>query len=601
MKPFDLERFPTQNGVYLMKDSAERVIYVGKAKNLKQRLKSYFSASGDGRAMVPFLISRIAHIDTIVVSNEIEALLLENTLIKKHQPKFNAILKDDKTFISLMINHRHPWPMIRLVRYKGKPKEDGLYFGPYTSAYAARQTFDLLTRLFPLRQCSDEELKRRTRPCILYSIKRCIAPCVQKCTQQEYDTFVQGAIQFLKGQDREILKELYAEMERAAEKLEFEQAAALLNTIQHIEHVTQSEQHIVKVVGKDCDALALYRHCEDVVIAQLIFREGKLIGSESFSFARVIEEDGELMSSFLIQHYRGEKRGPKELLLPFDFPEIKSLQEILSHITLRVPKKGEKRALVDLARENAEALFKREKDEKELRERKLLDLTESCHLNRYPRRIECYDISNISGSDTVGCMVAFTEGKRDPKRTRLFHIRGIEKADDYGALRQMLSRRLIRAKEEEDLPDLIIVDGGKGQLHIAMDLLKELDIASVDLIALGKEEGRHDRGLSQEKIFLPHRNEPLLLNPRSPLLFLLQQMRDEAHKKVIHFHRQKRQKRIISSQLTTIPGIGPTKSARLLKHFGSPQRVRQASEKELRAVKGISSKDIAALRHYFSK
>ncbi len=591
---FDLARFPTQAGVYLMTNNKGKVIYVGKAKNLKARLKTYFSTSRDERAMIPFLVSQIAQIDVIVVSTEKEALLLENTLIKKHQPKFNAVLKDDKTFISLMINQRHPWPMIRLVRYKGKPQEDGLYFGPYTSAYAARQTFDLLTRLFPLRQCSDEELKRRTRPCILYAIKRCIAPCVHKCTKEEYATFVEGAIRFLKGQDKEILKELHVRMHEASEALEFEKAGALLNTIHQIEHVTQSAQHVAKSSGKDCDALALYRQGDEVVLVQLLFREGKLIGSEHFSFTQVAEEDEELISSFLIQHYKDEKVLPKEILLPCSLPDTTSLEEILA-ISLLTPQKGDKKALVALALENAKALFKQEKSHKELKEKLLLDLSEICHLNRYPRRIECFDTSHSAGSDLVACMVAFTEGEKERKRTRLFTIRNITEGDDYGALHQVLSRRLIRAKEEEDLPDLIIVDGGKGQLNVALDVLKELDIASVDTIALTKEEGRHNKGLTREKIFLPHRSEPILLPPHSPLLFLLQQIRDEVHSRVIAFHRKKRQKRLLTSQLDSIPGIGPTKRTRLLKHFGSFKKIQEASPEELAQVKGLSQQDIKIL------
>jgi excinuclease ABC subunit C len=587
-----LEQFPVQSGVYLMKDGAGKVIYVGKAKNLKNRLKQYFGPGRDERAMIPHLIAQLTQIDTIVVPSEKEALLLENTLIKKHQPKFNAILKDDKTFISLMINHHHEWPMIKLMRYKGKPPEEGLYFGPYTSAYAARQVFDLMTRLFPLRQCSDEELKRRTHPCLLYSIKRCIAPCVKKCSKDEYDSFVAGAIKFLKGQDREIVKQLHKEMEKASALLEFEKAAALLNTIRQIEHVMESQQFVAKAGGKDADALALYRAGEEVMIVQLLFREGKLVGSEHFSFSKVVGLDEELMESFLVQHYRGEEKLPKEILLPFELPGSEAIKEIFPAIHFLTPQKGEKRALVELAYENAKAVFKQVKDKKEFKEKILLDLTETCTLNRYPKRIECFDTSNISGSDLVASMVAFTEGERDKKRTRLFHIKGIDKGDDYAALHQVLCRRLIRAKEEEDLPDLILIDGGKGQLNIALEVFKELDIASVDLIAIAKEKGRHDKGMTQERLFLPYRSEPIILNVRSPLLFLLQEIRDEAHAKAIQFHRKKRKKRLLHSSLETLPGIGPIKRKRLLLAFGSVKRIREATEEELKTVKGINRKDI---------
>ena len=595
-----LEQYPLEPGVYLMKNEKGDVLYVGKAKQLKNRLKQYFLKS-DTRPMIPFLLSELTHIDTLVVPTEKEALILENTLIKKHAPKYNALLKDDKTFISLMINNTHPWPMLRLTRYKGKPKEKGLYFGPYTSAYAARQTFELMTRLFPLRQCSNEEFKRRTRPCLLYGIKRCIAPCVNKCTKEEYQTFVEGAIRFLRGQDKEIVKNLYEQMQKASDSLEFEQADAYLHSIRQIEHVTEKRGIVAKTDGNSYDALAIYRQGDEVILMQLFMREGKLVGSEHYAFHRVLESDEELLRSFLLQHYTEKNFLPPEILLPMNIPESDLLEEILhsvhaKKITLATPHKGEKKALVALAYKNARATFEQEKNDLELRERMLLDLQETLKLNRYPKRIECFDTSNISGADLVASMIAFTNGEKDKKRMRLFRIRGIDKGDDYGALHQALSRRLQRAKDEDDLPDLIIVDGGKGQLSTALDVLKELDIASVDAIALAKQEARHDKGITREKIFLPHHNDPISLNPHSPLLFLLQKIRDEAHRTAIGFHRKRRQKRVIATQLDDIPGIGPIKRTRLLRHFGSLQRILSATPDALQEVKGITQKDIAALQ-----
>ncbi len=598
-----LDQFPTGPGVYLMKDSEGTVIYVGKAKQLKLRVKQYFAKGGDSRAIIPFLTAQIAHIDTIVVPSEKEALLLENTLIKKHQPKFNAILKDDKTFISLMINNKHPWPMIRLVRNKGKSKADGLYFGPYTSAYSARQTYELLTKLFPLRQCSDEELKRRTRPCLLYSIKRCIAPCVNKCTKAEYDTFVHGAIQFLKGQDKEILKNLYAQMKTASEKMEYERAASLLQTIRQIEHVISPAAVVVKMNGKNSDALALYREGEEVMLIQLLFREGKLIGSESYPFSNILEEDEELYTSFILQHYKHQEGLPEEILLPIPLKEEGLISEILSEthqkkISILSPQKGEKRALVAIAEQNAKAVFEQEKNAQELQEKMLLDLQDTLKLTRYPKRIECFDTSNISGTDPVASMVAFSDGKNDTKRTRLFKIKTTLKGDDYGAMREVLTRHLTRARQEDDLPDLIIVDGGKGQLNIALEVFQELDIASVDVIALAKEGGRHDKGMTQERVFLPDNHDPIHLNPRSSLLFLLQKVRDEAHRKAIGFHRKRRQKRTLTSALDNIPGIGPVKRSRLLHHFGSVEKIKLASPEQLAEVKGITKRDIPLIQQY---
>lgn len=597
--PKQLDLFPVKAGVYIMKDAKGNVLYIGKAKQLKNRLKQYFSLS-DEREMVPILLAQVAHIDTILVPTEKEALLLENTLIKRNQPKFNVLLKDDKTFISLMVNNKHPWPRIRLVRYKGKPKEEGLYFGPYTSAHAARQTYELLTRIFPLRQCSDEELKRRTRPCLLYGIKRCIAPCVNKCTKVEYHAFVEGAINFLKGKDKEILKELKKEMQKASDDMQFEKAAALLKTIRQIEHVTARDQLTFKSGGKESDVFALHRTADEVIVVQMIFREGKLVGSEHYSFSQVLEEDEELWESFLLQQYKEKKNLPSEILLPISLDKAELISQILfdkykKRVHILHPQKGEKLSLVNLAKENALAIFNQEKDQVELKEKMLLDLADTLHLSRYPKRIECFDTSHTSGTNLIASMVAYTEGDRDKKRTRLFNIKDIHKGDDYGAMHQVLSRRLIRAKEEEDLPDLVIVDGGKGQLNVAIDVLKELDIATVDVIGVAKEKGRHDKGITAEQIFLRGADKPILLPPQSPMLFLLQKIRDDTHQLAISFHRKQRTKRTLSSGLDTIPGIGEIKRKRLLKHFGSLKRISRATEEELKKIKGLTKKDIQTI------
>lgn len=604
---FDLEQlelFPKEPGVYLIKNKAGEVIYVGKAKVLKIRIKQYFSGQ-DERVMIPFLIDELARIDTIVVNTEKEALLVENTLIKKHQPKYNAILKDDKTFISLMINPQKPWPMIRIMRNKGKPKEKGLYFGPYTSAYAARQTYELLTRLFPLRQCSDAEFARRTRPCLLYGMKRCIAPCVALCTKEEYDVFVDGAIQFLKGHDKEVVKKLYHDMKKASENLEYEQAAAILNTIKQVEHVTQTRQFVSRAEGKDTDCLGLYRYADEVVLMQLFIREGKLVGTEHYSFRHALEEDRELLESFILQFYKKQETPPSEILLPMTLGNEKPLSEILyeqhqKKIHIHCPKIGSKKSLVKLAEKNAKAAFEQERSKHELKEKMLMDLVDKIKLNRYPKRIECFDVSNISGTDLVASMVAFTDGEIDRSRGRVYKIPHINKSDDYEALRSVLMRRLSRAKKEDDLPDLIIVDGGKGHLNVALLVFKELDIANIDVIAVTKEEAKHTKGLTAERVFIPDQKDPIHLSPTSPLLLLLQRIRDAAHEKAIRFHRKRREKRIIKSALQDIPGIGKVKQGRLLKHFGSVKRIQEASAEELLAVKGITKKDLKFISEFFS-
>lgn len=588
MTEIDLDSLPKEPGVYLMKDEMGKILYIGKAKQLRQRVKQYFVPGRDGRMMVPFLTCQIKDIETIVTFSEKEALLLENNLIKQHQPKYNVLLKDDKTFISLTINHKHQWPMIKVVRYRGKPKGNALHFGPYTSAFAARQTLDLMTRIFKLRQCGDRELTSRTRPCLLYSIKRCLAPCVSKCTKEEYDQEVKKAIDFLKGNDREVINQLKKERDEASENLKYERAGGLHKTIEQIEHVTRSRQSIVRSKGKDCDIFALYHEGTRHVIAKLMYREGCLIGADHFKFIELASTDEEIWESFLLQHY--QEKGPPEVLLPIQLKQQKALEDILS-LSLHSPKKGEKYHLLKLAEKNAKALFTDQQSKEEL----LLDLQETCDLSHCPVRIECFDTSNISGTDLVACMVGFTDGKRDKEKTRLFKIKGVEKPDDYGAMREVLTRHYTKAKEKDELPDLTLIDGGKGQLNIALEVFKELEIASVDVISLAKEEGRHDKGLNFEKIFVPHKNDPLFLSPRSPTLFILQQIRDEAHRVAISYHRKRRSKRLIQTELDEIPGIGPKKRTLLLKTFGSVKQVKEATKEALKKVNGLNSRDIDAI------
>lgn len=605
--PFDqakLENYPQQSGVYLMKGTDNTVLYVGKAKNLRQRIRNYFAISGDSREMIPRLLKRVENIDTIVVGSEKEALLLENILIKKHQPHFNALLKDDKGHIALKITYSKQWPQLEFSRYKGKPPTEDLYFGPYPSAMAARETFDLLNQLFPLRQCSDMEFARRTRPCILYEMKRCIAPCVDKCTQDEYDKNVEKTIRFLKGEDKQVLKELYNEMEQASERLEFEKAGEILKRVRRIEN-TVEKQKVHNPQGGDKDALAIFRQGEDLICQQLIFREGKLIASNHFNFVDIAQDDRELLSSFILQHYEKQELLPGEILLPIPLDDANILADILSKdkkgkIAIHAPQRGEKKALVEMAYANAESTFKKEKDLHLLREKMLLEMQEKLQLKNYPRRIECFDNSNLSGTEPVSSLVAFTAGEKDSKRYRKYKIKQSEGSDDYASMREVLSRRYKRAKEENDLPDLIIVDGGKGHLNIALGILRELDIVTVDVIGIAKEKGRHDKGSSQEQVYLSEVKDPVLLKATSPILFLLQRIRDEAHRTALLFQKNRRGKKIIQSKLDTVPGIGAKKKKQLLLHFGSVKKIEEASEEELKNLKFLNKTNIKVLREYLS-
>ncbi len=601
--PFDrnaLDTFPSQPGVYLMKGREGAILYIGKAKNVRNRLRQYFLPRGDGRAMIPFLIPKVETIDTIVVSSEKEALLLENNLIKQHRPRYNALLKDDKTYIALGINEKHRWPMVSLVRYKGNPKPGLTYFGPYTSAEAARQTLDLLHRLFPLRQCSDQELVRRTRPCILYDMKRCIAPCVNRCTHEEYMRLVKRTAKFLRGQDREVVSDLHTEMHLAAEALEFEKAGAILTTIRHIEKTLEG-QNVDKPLGGDVDALAIFRQGEEVILAQLIFRSGKLTGSSTYNFSSIGEEDDELFETFIIQHYEKRNEVPSEVLLPIALAaeDREAISDIISvgkrRVHVLAPQRGEKKALVEMAQANAEATFKKEKDEQSIREKVLMEMQDRFHLANYPRRIECFDNSSHAGTMVVSTLVSFYEGMKDPSRYRKYKIRSLTESDDYAAMREALERRYRRARDEEDLPDLLVVDGGKGHLNVALKVLSDLNIISMDVIGLAKQEGRHDKGMTLEQVFLPNIKDPILLKTTSPILFMLQQIRDEAHRTAITFHRKLRSKKQVKSALDDIPGIGPAKRKLLLTHFGSIKRLSEATAEEIHAVPGISAANTQAI------
>lgn len=539
-----LKTFTEKNGVYLMKNDKGDVLYIGKAKNLKKRICQYFSGH-EKRALVGIMIPQITDIETIVVESEKEALILENNLIKKLQPKYNLLLKDDKTFICLELS-RHKWPALRPVRLK-KQKDNTTYFGPYTNARAAKESLDLILKLFPLRQCSDNELQNRSRPCVLYEIKKCLAPCVGKCTEEEYQRNVTQIVKFLHGEDKIVLKELKSEMEKASKNLEFEKAATFLERIKRIEHVL-SLQHVDQLSKKDHDVIGLYGEGANWTISLLQYREGKLLNAQHFSFSSILEE--EILRSFLLQHYLS-KEITCDILLP-PLKEKKIVEEILSEragkkIRLKTGRTKEDKALLEIAKNNAQANLEREKRDFSLNEKLLLELKERLLLTRYPQKIACFDTSNLCSEDAVAAMVFFVNGKRDKSRTRLFKIKTLKKGD-VPALGHVLNRYLKRTKEENENPDLIILDGGKGQLGEALKVFDVLNIASIDVIAISKEDSRHDKGLSKEKIHLPYQRDPLIIDPTSPHLFLLQKIRDEAHQTAIAFHRKTRSKRILNPE-----------------------------------------------------
>lgn len=579
-----IKNLPRESGVYLMKNQEDEILYIGKAKNLKTRVHQYFHAH-DTRAMIPHLLEQVAKIDTIIVSSEKEALLLENNLIKKHQPKYNVLLKDDKSFFSLMINPKDEWPMIRVVRFKNKPSSSGLFFGPFTYARKAREMLELMRQLFPLRSCSDSELKKRTRPCVLYDIKRCIAPCKNLCTKNEYDEVVKESIDFLRGKSKKVLSELKKKRDACIKDLQFEQAQSLHETILSLEQ-TLEKQQVEKLGFGNYDVLGLAQKENLTLIIELTIREGKLLGSKDHLFTQTAEDPEKILTSFLLQKQESSSEF-FPILLPFPSEDQKLLQEIIQR-KISVPKKGSQKKLIDLAKLNAQILL--EKSSKDLRETEaiLLELEEVCTLNNFPQKIECFDNSNLGQKDSVSAKVVFFGTQTRKEEYRKYKLKSI---DDISAMKEVLERRLL---SDDPLPDLILLDGGKAQLNAAISVIKKLRLSGIDLIALSKEQARHDKGLANEKIYLPSQALPLLLSPKSSVLLFLQRIRDEAHRFSLSYQKQVRNK-FIHSHLETLPGIGPTKAKRLLKHFGSIEQIKKASKEELLQIPGITTKDCDTL------
>jgi len=488
-----------------MRDCKGQVLYIGKAINLRVRVRQYF-AGHDNRAMVPYLTEQVADVQTILVRSEKEALLLESQLIKEYQPKYNVLLKDDKSFIAIRINPKGFWPKAAIVRSRTGLKQDGTLFGPFSNAYAARETLEEIYKLFRLRQCSDEEFKRRTRPCLLYDIKRCTAPCVGRVSKEEYDAQVKRAILFLKGQNKEVVEILEREMEKASEQLEFERAGEILRRIKSIQK-TIEKQSVIKAQGMDCDVIGVVRRAGMVTFAKLLYRGGRLLNAKHFHFTDQVGETEELLVTFLVQHYLHREELPKELYLPFPIKECDSLEELIGVKVLQ-PTKGKKKDLVLLATKNAQAGFEQVEKEMVQADRVLFALQEQLDLSRVPTLIDCIDNSNLSQSEPVSAVISFRGVEPEKKRYRTYRIKSAKPGDDVGAMYEVLMRRLSRQKEEGTLPDLLIVDGGKGQLGAALRATQELDLVSVDVIGVAKERGRHDRGQTLEQIFLPGAKEP---------------------------------------------------------------------------------------------
>src|SRR5215475_13246442 len=604
-----LGRIPSNPGVYLLKDRAGKVLYVGKAKSLRPRVRSYFRTSGevegDGRFQVRFLMKRVRDFETLVTSSEKEALILENNLIKQYKPRYNIRLRDDKSYLSAKITN-HPWPRITVTRKI--IKDGGKYFGPFGSADGLRETIDVIRKVFPLRTCSDGVFKNRSRPCLEYQIKRCLGPCCLQVDRDEYGKHLHAAQMLLEGKNLELLHEMRDQMKNHASKLEFEQAAKVRDRVRAIEK-TVERQTVLHHWGIDQDVFGLYREGGFIEAIVLMVRGGKLTNTQGWSFQDLEFPDEEVLGDLLTQYYQGPRNAPDEVILPVELEDAAVRADLLSErrgkkVEFLVPQRGDKLRLLEMAMENARQSFASRRDNEKTRERMLDELRTKLRLRNAPKRIECYDISNLQGSMVVGSQVTFDEGEPDKNQYRRYRIRGFEGQDDFASLAEVLSRRIERAKRENEYPDLWVIDGGKGQLNVALQVLREHAlIDQIDCVSLAKQHVLKDRrakevNKSEERVFLPNRKDPIVLAKNSTALFLLVRVRDEAHRFAITYNRELRRRARMRSVLDDIEGIGPVRRRALLRHFGSLRRIRLASPEQLALVKGVNRELAREIRNH---
>ncbi len=596
-----LQNLPERSGVYLMRDAQGQVLYVGKAVNLRSRVRSYFTPSAQENPKTRRLVERVADIEFIVTDSELEALILEANLIKTHRPRFNVRLRDDKRYPYIKITWAEPFPRVLITR---RVERDGSrYFGPYTSSAALHQTLDLLRRSFPYLTCSRKITGRDERACLYYEMGRCLGPCIGAVSQEEYRAMIEGLIRFLEGRSDEVVADLERRMRAAADALDFERAARLRDQLQAVQKVVE-RQKIVAAAGSDQDVIAFARDDGNACVQVFFIRGGRLLGREYFLLEGAEEEeDREVMAAFLKQFYRDAPYVPPEVILPGEVDEALVIERWLrskrgAKVTLRVPRRGRARDLVRMATENAVQTLQMLRAQWEAnavqQEQALEELREALGLPARPARIECYDISTTQGTEPTGSMVVFVQGVPRKSDYRRFVVRTVGKPDDYAAMREVLTRRFRRwqtatsgevqgvrgAKTWAILPDLLIVDGGRGQLGVAVEVLESFGLRDrVAVAALAKRE---------EAVFLPDRAGPVRLPPGSQGLFLLQRIRDEAHRFAVSHHRLRRKRAGLASELDAVPGIGPARRKALLRAFGSLARIRAASVEELTAVPGIS-------------
>jgi excinuclease ABC subunit C len=598
-----LQHLPDSPGVYIMKDARGHVIYIGKAVSLWNRVRSYFQKGAKGEK-TEIMVRQIADLETIVTHTELEALALEANLIKKHRPRYNIILRDDKNYPYLRFDLKSEFPRLEVVR---RLKKDGaLYYGPYVPAGGMWETLALIRRTFPIAPCKMEfKADKPGRPCIQFQIGRCIGPCSGEADKSHYQDMVGQVRLFLEGKNRDLLSMLKRHMEEASAKMEYERAAELRDRIGKIEGALE-KQKIISSGFENQDVIGMAFEARGADIQALFIRNGMLLGRKDFYFDDVSGmTEEEVLNDFLRQFYSKEMIVPQEVLLPVEILDRETFERWLTEkrdakVDVQVPQRGRKRELVQMASDNAAQSLREHLLSRKSKERVLMRLQEELGLVNLPRRIEAFDISTIQGTESVASMVSFENNLPDKRNYKKYKIRSVEGQDDFASMAEVIRRRYTKAKEEGILPDLILIDGGKGQLNAALDVLKDLGIEGPDVIGLAKaRSGEEGSDREFERVFLPGVEEPVILDPTSSITHLVARVRDEAHRFAITYHRKLRDKRAVHSELDDIPGIGEVRKKALLRHFGSVEKIKQATMEELAAVKGVGGKAAADIIDYF--
>ncbi|NNK58135.1 MAG: excinuclease ABC subunit UvrC [Desulfofustis sp.] len=592
-----LSSVPHAPGVYLMLDRSSTVLYVGKAKDLFKRLSSYIRFKGSAHNKTAVMLSKVHKVDLVLTNTEKEALILEASLIKRHRPRYNVILRDDKSYPLIKVTVQEEWPRVFMTRRKKNDK--ARYFGPYASSSSMWTTLNLLQTLFPLRRCKGTKLKPRKRPCLNFQMNRCLAPCCGKIDNEPYRAMVDKAILFLEGRNRHLLQGLEKDMKQASAKLDFEKAATLRDQIGGLKR-TLEKQVVVTQSKEDRDVYGFARSDASVSVILLYVREGVVRGTRMFFMEDTYGDDQAIMSQIVKQVYDERSLPPQLVLLPFEIEDQLLLGERLSELTgrktaLSVPSRGDRKDLIAMANANARQRFDEIDKKRASWEALGMDLQKRLNLTRLPHHIECVDISNISGTNAVGSLVRYEHGNPQKNGYRRYKIKQVQGPDDYAMMREVLIRRFSDSNPQSAFPEMLLVDGGKGQLSVAESILKEKDLlADIDLIGIAKE--RQDEG---EKLYKLGRKNPIILPPHNPVLLYLMRIRDESHRFGVSFHRSLRNKQTLASILDTIPGVGPARKKQLLKQIGSLKNISQAPVTDLMAVDGIGPELAQQIHNHF--